>query len=610
MSFTGMAIEINLSNRDYSEIPVKDTKYERNAGIAGIAYEIAQKLHKKKMDPLSDRNFIIFAAGILTSTGLPGATKTLCITKNPLNNTFGPGVVGGRLAKDIKSAGYDLIIIKGSSDEPILLKISSDTVKFLDADRLWGKDIIAGTEFLKKKEKGSVIAIGPAGENLVPISIALVDGFHHLGKGGLGAVFGSKKVKAVIVEGEKQTEIFNRDKFEHYSKLLRERILSDRLTKIYSKAGIMAAWDSWAKIGYLTYKMRSKLISEGKIAEFGVEKYLERIKNRSLGCYGCPSPCKAELKREDGLTKASLYFGVSLSFGVRCGVSTAEEAVKCHDAANRLGIDELTFAELFDMLMSFIEEAKIFEDEIGFPISRDAESVLRMLNMTAYRSGIGKHFGEGVEGLARLFGEWIKKESHLIKNMEWIFDPRVSFGSESFGALTNLRGGHEGPVSVTVLPEKSEESIRRYLEKIGAEKIIDSIFAGGFNTALYTVATENWLWLLNGMGFCRRETIARNLDIDLIRNLFNHATGFEIENEDLIKGAERAISLARSLNCSEGYSFQQDMPPKKFFEVLKIKKEQKVITDYITGKRISEEDVLRMIRDYYRARGWGENGCP
>jgi aldehyde:ferredoxin oxidoreductase len=608
MAYTGLALDIDLSSGEFSEINISDGKYEEYAGTIGIGYEFATKLYKKKMDPFGERNFVIFCAGLLSATGIP-APKTVSITKNPLNSTFGPGVVGGKLAHDIKKAGYDLILIRGISETPVVLKVSHRKVEFRDAAKLWGKDIPTVTGILKKREKGSAIVIGPAGENLVPMSLALVDGIHHIGRGGLGAVLGAKKVKAIVVEGDREVTVFDRERFREHAKILRERINADKLREIYSEMGVMVAWDSWAKHGHLTYRMRRKRAPAGLISEFGVEKFLKKIKVRSLGCYGCPSPCKAELKMLNGkTTKASVYLGLAMSLGIRCGIQTAEEAVECHDIANRLGIDELYFSELFDTLLTLKEEAKIFEDEIGFEIARDARSVKTLMNLIAYKTGIGRYLAKGMEGIVERFGEWVKEENHFIKNMDWVFDPRVSFGSEAFGGLTNLRGGHEGPVTLTVLEGREEDSLRRYVERIGGD--VEKIFGNGFKVELYTIATENWLWVLNGMGFCRRESIARNLDLGLVKGLFNSSTGFELDADEIVKGARKAIDMARSLNCKEGFNYLADLPPRKFFEPLKIGRSRKVMRNYVSREEISEGEFLEMLKSYYLERGWKRDGCP
>jgi aldehyde:ferredoxin oxidoreductase len=608
MAYTGLALDIDLTAREYAEVNISDRKYEKYAGTVGIGYEFAAKLHRKKLDPLGERNFIILCAGLLSATEIP-APKTVSITKNPLNSTFGPGVVGGRLARDIKGAGYDFILIRGVSDSPVVLKIAHQKVEFEDARRLWGRDILNVTEILKRRDRGSCLVIGPAGENLVPMSLALVDGVHHLGRGGLGAVLGAKKVKAIVVRGNRKATIFDEKKFGEKAKFLKERISSDKVRKAYSEAGIMIAWDLWARHGYLTYRMRGKKASEGIISEFGVDKFLQRMKVRSLGCHGCPSPCKAEVRMPNGrTTKVSVYLSIAVSFGIRCGVQTAEEAVECHDIANRLGIDELYFSELFDTLLTFKEEAKIFEDEIGFEISRDARSVKTLMNLIAYRTGIGRYLAEGTKGMVAKFGKWVGEESHFIKNMDWIFDPRVSLGSEAFGQLTNLRGGHEGPVTLTVLEGKSEESLRRYVERIGGD--VEKIFGDGFRIELYTAIAEDWLWVLNGMGFCRRESITRSLDLELVRDLFNSSTGFELEGEEILSGARKAMDLARSLNCKEGHNFVADLPPKKFFEPLKVGREVKIMRNYVSGEEVSEHEFMEMLRNYYAERGWKRDGCP
>lgn len=568
MSFTGTGIEVNLSSGSFRTFHIKDDEYEKSAGTAGIAYRIAKKNYRKNIDPLGKDNFIILSAGILTATSLP-ATKTLCITKNPLNNTFGASVVGGKLANHLKTSGYDIMVIKGRAKQPIVLRITSGGAEFLDGDRLWGLDALRATKSLKKGDE-SIITIGQAGENLVPISTAILDGIHHIGRG-FGAVLGSKNIKAIILPGgEHKPIISDEERFKMLSKELIERIGECA----HSELGRMDAWDAWGGIGYLTTGMRSKSVSDGLILEYGA-KYL-RLRKEVLGCYPCPVPCKSVFKKDVGVNS---YFTLSLSFGVRCGLETAESALECHDIANRLGIDELIFSELFDMLMAFKETAKIFEDEIELELKRDAKSVIKLLNMTAFKIGIGEYIGRGLEGLVDRFGEWVRKESHLIKGTGWIYDPRVSFGGEAFGVLTGF--GNQSTIEITSIPRRFEK-IDEFVKRVCGKKL--GVFEDGLRVDLLTMAVENWLWVLNSMGFCIRESIERNLSISFIKDLFNSATGFHLDEEDILRSAEDTISTIRKLNCGEGYSIKDDLPPQVFFEPLKFKRKALIIEDYITGK--------------------------
>ncbi|ADC65461.1 Aldehyde ferredoxin oxidoreductase [Ferroglobus placidus DSM 10642] len=603
MSFTSKLLEIDLSEERWEEVEIDSEAYERNLGIIGIAYEIAEKL-AGRFSPFDEDNFVIFAAGILTNTSMPGASKVVAVTKNPLNNTYGPSVGGGAFARDMKRAGYDLIVIKGRAEKPVWIDISEGKVEVNEA-KFWGRDAVESYELLKEKGK-SVLTIGQAGENLVSYALTLIDGVHHLGKAGLGAVLGSKNLKAIRVGGSKKSRIADENKFDEVVKAVRKKILSDKVTKLYAEVGIMAAWENWAKFGYLANKMKSEAISKEVAEEFGVKKYLEKIKVRSLGCFGCPSPCKAVLKAKingkEIVTKASLYLGVAYEFGVKCGVKKAEEAVFCHDLANRFGIDAMLFAELFDVLATLKEEGKI-----DLEIKRDFDSVVRFLKLVAERKEVGEKLAKGIDGVKEI----AEFEDYFIKKMEPLFDPRVSSGSEAFGLLTNPRGAQEGPVTPTVLPGRSRESLERYMRSIGAsEELIRKTFENGFNSALYTLAAENWLWTLNGMGICRRESIARSLNIETVKDLFVSATGIEASSEDIVKAAARAFTICRKLNCSEGYSMKDDLPPKRFFQPLKTWEGEKVWRDYLTGKEIKFEDVVKMLKEYYRFRGWKENGCP
>ncbi|WP_456478497.1 aldehyde ferredoxin oxidoreductase N-terminal domain-containing protein [Geoglobus ahangari] len=603
MSFTGRMLEIDLAERRHEVHEIEPERYERWFGTIGIAYEIADSL-SGDFDPLSEDNFIVFSAGILANTPVPGATKVVAVTKNPLNRTYGPSVGGGAFARDMKRAGFDFIVIRGRADKPVWIDIFDGEVEIRDAG-FWGKDALESYELLKEKGR-SVLTIGQAGENLVRYALALIDGIHHLGKAGLGAVMGSKNLKAIRVGGTGKAEIANEDGFREAVKEFRESVMRDKVTKIYAEMGIMAAWDSWAKHGYLARRMKSEAVDEGTAKEFGVEKYLKEIKLRSTGCHGCPSPCKAILKAEvDGrevVTPASLYLGVAYEFGVKCGVESAEKAVLCHDVANRLGIDAMMFAELFDILATLKEEGKADID-----IERSAKSVIDLMEKTTKQEGIGELLAKGIDGLKERY----EFEDYFIKKMEPLFDPRVASGSEAFGLLTNPRGAQEGPVTITVLPGRRKESIERYMRSIGAsEELIAETFRDGFNPALFTLAAENWLWALNGLALCRRESIARSLNVDMLSKLFSSATGIEASGQEIVEAGGRAFTLARKLNCSEGYSFEDDLPPKKFFEPLRTWEGEKVWRDYLTGRVYSYEDVVEMLRQYYRMRGWGEGGCP
>ncbi len=603
MSFTGRLLEIDLTEERYEVHEVDAERYEKYLGTVGIAYEIAEKL-SGRYNPLSEENFIILSSGILANTNVPGAVKTVAVTKNPLNRTYGPSVVGGGLARDIKRAGYDFIVIRGKAENPVWIDIFNHNVEIRRAG-FWGRDAIESYEILKKKGR-SVVTIGQAGENLVRYAISLVDGIHHLGKAGLGAVMGSKNLKALRIGGKHQSAAKHQSEFRVLSKELRRRIAASRIARLYAEMGIMAAWNSWAEHGYLARNMKSVSVDEEIAREFGAEKYLKEIKVKSAGCPGCPSPCKSVIRAVvDGkeiVTSASLYLGVAYEFGVKCGVESAERAVLCQDIANRFGIDAMLFAELFDILATLREKG-----EADVDVERSAKSVIEVMRETVRREGIGEVLAEGVEGLKREFDF----QNYFIKGVEPLFDPRVSSGSEAFGLLTNPRGAQEGPVTVTVLPGRKKESIERFMRNAGAdERLIEETFRNGLNPGLFTLAAENWLWMLNGMAMCRRESIASSLDGEILERLFSSATGIDASISELFSAAGKAFSLARRLNCMEGYSMKDDLPPKKFFEPLKTWNGEKVWRDYITGQEYSYEDVRRMLRQYYRFRGWDENGCP
>jgi aldehyde:ferredoxin oxidoreductase len=236
---------------------------------------------------------------------------------------------------------------------------------------------------------------------------------------------------------------------------------------------------------------------------------------------------------------------------------------------------------------------------------------MEIMRKMATKEGVGQWFGEGLEGVVNKFGEKIRDHTISLKGHLHQLDPRAVFGSAAFGQLTNPRG-HQGPVMLTIISGRSEETLKRFFARIGTpEEAIDRIFGpDGYNVAIDTKYTEEWLYLLDSLGLCRREAVSRFFDLDLVAGLYSSATGWKGEPTELQKGAERIWNIEKLLNIREGFSRKDDLPPKRWLESIQFGKEERVLMDYFRKRVITGEDIAQLLQDYYKERGWDSEGKP
>ena len=246
--YMGKVLHVDLSSGEY-ETKALDLNAARDyVGGLGLNAWLMEQVYVTGKDPLSPDNPIILGAGPLVGTGTPGAAKIVATTRFPLNGTISESVGSMRFALNLKGAGFDHLIITGRSKKPVVLALENDKASFIDAKELWGMDIFETTDALKKTHAGnriSVIAIGPAGESRVAFSLALVDKASTIGRGGLGAVMGSKNLKAIVAMGDQRPKVHDREELKHLLSGMRERLKRFKNHPRVLELGIMENWDNY-----------------------------------------------------------------------------------------------------------------------------------------------------------------------------------------------------------------------------------------------------------------------------------------------------------------------------------------------------------------------------
>ena len=622
-SYCGKILQVDLTT---GKIETKELGIEiakRFIGDFGIGLRLAYDTIKPGIDPLSPLNAIIIAVGPLVGTQF-NAQRWSLVTKYPLTGAIAFGNSGMWLGKRLKFAGYDHLVITGRADRPVYLKISDNDVQIRDAKHLWGKDIFQTTDELWQElgKSYSILAIGQAGENLVRVSLALVDRIATMGMGGLAAVMGSKNLKAIAVSGSRGITVSDQKRYKRITTPLEKSWIGDPERRKKIELGKAPVFEYYVKKG-VVYKNWTELYPEqDAIATYGTQEYL-KVKRKRVGCPGCPLPCKDVLEVKEGeykglTTNISSIVGRAWTLGIRCNAGGWPRLVKLIDTVNRYGIETYGAGPAIDLAIELYERGVITKkDTGGLVLRRDFETTAELLGQIAFRQGIGDVLADGSLGIIKRFGPECEKYSCTIKGIDAVMDPRATHTfMPSFSCIVNPEGGFPEtayPMQLTFAdPDYSQEAVESYCESIGVpKKAMDRILykPQGYNVARLTPYAQHFYTLLTCLGICQERTWS--FDIGKLAELYSSATGIETNPDELREAAERIWNLFKAINVREGFDRKDDRIPPRWFEPLKTASGAEIYLQDCNGKPLSRDDMERLLDDYYEESGWEvERGIP
>lgn len=537
----------------------------------------------KGIDPLSPDNKLIFAAGPLTGLAGPSVGKLVVAAKSPLTGGYGDGNIGTMAAVNLRRAGYDALVVEGRADKPVYVYIEDGKVEVLSADWLWGLNSFETEDKLVEKHGRDVgvLAIGRAGEKLVKFATIVSQSGRSGGRPGMGAVMGSKNLKAIVIRGTRGVEVADRKKLEE---LARDANLALRNKPSYSfwmRQGTMATIQ-WSQANSV---LPTRNFSEG-VFELSKEvdgDAMERLKVKQRGCPICPMICGNVIETHEGLESELDYENVAM-LGPNIGLGDLRKVAALVRFADEAGLDAISLGNVIGFAMEASERGLIGEKlEWG-----DFDGAMRLAKEIVEREGIGDMLAEGVASAARRIGRGAEKFAMHVKGLEIsAYDCRAAPGMALAYGTSPIGAHHKDAWVIAWEISFGRESYAR--EKV--EKVVElqRIRGGMFETLVS----------------CRFPWVEVGLELDWYPKLLEAATGVKITLNDIFEVADRIYSLMRAYWVRElgGWSRELDTPPAKWFEA-------PLSEGPLKGAKLSREGYGSMLSMYYEIRGWDERGVP
>ena len=613
----GTLLELDLTSSKASEKRIEDKIHGKVFGGLGLNTWLLYHLTGPGTGPLGPENIVVISPGLLTGTSAPTSPRIEVTTKSPLTGLIGTGNSGGHWGPRLKMAGFDSVMIRGASENPVHVVVEDGDITFHDVGELWGLDTYETTERLKRElgEGFSVMAIGPAGENLVRFAAPVFDKQHMPGRCHAGAVLGSKKLKAVSVKGSQPVKVRNTEGFKAAVTECEERIRSYPAWKARARAGSMGT------IG---------VTEEGVDYDTIVTPHLRRGEPGVYcpcmmeGYYGCSLLADVAEGPYAGVDVAcaglTLYSGTAAQFGI-----SLPAAFYVNELCQRYGMDMFgPFFYAYDLYQRGIVD----EEETGLKLEwGDEASLIELLRIVARREGIGDVLAEGSHRTAQILGGEAARYVPAVKGLEVMRrDPRVARSGNihtTMSILTNPRGGDDlkGTHGVSNYPGRSswarklgipEEKYAVWLlewldmpEGFKREVFGDPPDIDDPDQLLLTYWYNHLTSAYNSLGLCMfAASVADALGPTCQANLYSTATGVEVSNSEIMEAGERIFNLMRCYIVREGVRRENDHWPDAFYE-------EPSIEDPDKGKPFNREEIDEALSRYYELRGWDlETGIP
>ena len=614
--YTGNILKIDLTVDKISIIKQNVDNIKQFIGGLGINTKLVADLIKPKIDPLSSENVIIIGVGPLVGTITPGASRTVASTKFPATGAIAYSCGSMSFGFNLKHSGFDHIIISGKAEDPVYLVILNEHIELIDASDIWGKDIVESTNFLQKKySESGVIAIGQAGENLVYGSLALIDKTSTFGRGGLGAVMGSKNLKAIVTKGSRGISIANPKEFNQLYRKLFERI---------RKYPQRESWHELGMLRSLPVGMILKASGQHKKARQCSERvYLKKLKKRRIACPSCPMGDKDILELQEGNFKGLINYTSSvinpfLMFTLD-DLNTYDEAIKSFDLVSRYGLDSLTITSLLKFCTHLYEKGILTKENTGIEWKSDYRTLVQLIEMIVYRKGFGNILADGWKSLAETYKS-VENEMLTVKGLDIIFEPRfLRLGTMEFEQVVNPKGAHvaSGGSPTYLGAGGSIDKFKMHFDRMGVpNSAIGRLFTPPLkemvvNVGRLTRYSEDWYTVLTSLGLCARAQMNRFYGLELVTDIYNAVTGFNMQLDDLRIAAERTWNLLKIMNIKEGFSRKDDKFPEEWFKPLKFGENILKFQDFFGETIITPEVANQLLDDYYDERGWDKiRGIP
>jgi aldehyde:ferredoxin oxidoreductase len=602
--YQGRTLKVDLTQGKIYEETLDEGFARKYVGGVGFGFRWLYDTVPARTDPLSPKNKLIFATGPLSSINFLGSTGISITTKSPLTGLITDSDMRGRIGGALKATGHDALIIEGKSSQPVFLQVTEDSVDIIEAKDLWGKDIKETHEKILSKigdREAAIASIGIAGENLVKYAAIGSDLRNFAGRGGTGAVMGSKNLKAIVVRGKLETPVADADKIRALIKEVNRLIKTDGTCDTLSKYG------TWNTTGPADFKG----ILPTRNFQKTTFEYIDRIDGDGMlnsiwvgkrTCPGCAIGCRHVVKVEKPYPvspdlEGPQYESVA-SLGPLLSNSDPVAIAKANELCNLYGIDTISTGVVIAFVMECIDREVLTKNDLGFELKWGEDGgILRAIETIAHREGIGNIMAEGVRAASKKIGKGSENWAMHVKGSEVpMHDPRGKKGM-GLAYATALKGAdHE-----STMHEEAFERENAFPDLNFNASMSRKQYEG--KPLLVKTLQDYWGIMSDALTICKFPMASpRPLTPTRVVKLLNLVTGWNFTVDEFLMTGERIFNLGRLFDLREGVGRSHDSLPGRFREVLS--------EGGSAGENFEEDNLQKMLDEYYHIRGWDNEGRP
>jgi len=594
----GRILMINLSERGYSSIEIEAEILKKFIGGPGLAAHLYHRFVDGDIPPLDPRSPFITMTGPLTATPAMLSARHAFAGRSPLTGFWGNASVGGSWGNELRRTGFDGLIILGKVEKPTYLWLKEEELEFRDASHIWGLDTFETDSAIKKElgEKVQVCTIGPAGENLVKFAGIFTDGAHArtAARCGLGALMGSKNLKAIAVQGTSKIPIQDIDALRKSNNALLPG-LRDKL-KEFTELGTPKLVVRCEAMGNLPIKNWTRGKWTEGARKIGAQEYKEKYFKKRFHCAGCVVGCGRTVRGTIDLSlmeTAGPEYETLAMMGSNCLIDDLHVLLRLNELVNRLGLDSIETGAVIAFCMELREKGLISSKDLGdidleWGNAKAAEELIRMM---AYRKGFGDLLAEGLQTAANRIGGMAPEYAIQVKNMAVpAHDPRA-YASVGLAYATSSRG----PCHLNAFSQIFE--LATTFPEIGINSVMDRFQSEG--KAEMVIKAQNLMHLWDNLALCKF-AIVGGIQLHHVSAWLKLINGWDMDPKYLLEVGERSLNLIRKLNVRWGISRKNDTLPLRLITHR--------LADRSAGDYLPPFNIL--LADYYERRGWSKEGIP
>jgi len=584
--YNGKILRVNLTDRSIKVEALDEAKAKKYIGGRGFGTRMMMDEVDPSVDALSPANKLMIVTGPLTGTATPTGGRYMAVTKSPLTGTIASSNSGGYFGAELKFAGWDAIVFEGKASAPVYLNVVDDKVELLDAGKLWGKVLSATTDALEAAhgDKARILAIGPAGERLSLLAAIMNDRWRAAGRSGVGAVMGSKNLKAIVVRGSGKVAVADeaalKDAFAVCMKKIKDNGVTGTGLPTYGTAVLVNIINENG--AFPTNNFQEAVF--GKAEEISGEALAEKYLKKKDPCYRCPIACGRYCEVDDVKGGGPEYETI-WAFGGDCGVSSLKDVIKANYWCNEYGLDTISAGSTLAAAMELYQKGYVKKADFGDgPELKfgNADSVVEWTKRMGKSDGFGAKLALGSYRLCDSYG--VPELSMSVKKQEMpAYDPRGIVGIGLNYATSNRGGCH----------------VRGYMispEILGLPEKLDRLETAG--KPQWTKVFQDFTAAIDSVGLCLFTSFA--MGADDYAALYNAVCGTAITGAEFIASGERVWNLEKQYNLAAGIGPDQDTLPPRLLK--------DPIPEGPSKGRV--HPLAEVLPEYYSLRGWDKQGVP